>query len=160
MPGAVRAARLGGVDPALALATAAAVSSLLLTGLIWVVQLVVYPAFSGVGPAEWAAYHRAHSVRMTVAVAAPWAVQGLSAAGLLLLRPAALPVGLVVGHAALVAVPVAVTAAASLPAHAVLQRRPDPAAARRLLRTNWLRVLAWSGSAATGTALLLAAAQR
>jgi hypothetical protein len=138
-----------------ALTAAAAVTSLLLTGLIWVVALVVYPAFRLVGAADWQAYHRAHSRRITWAVAPPWAVQGLSALGLLALRPAALPLSLLLAHAALVAVPVAVTVGWSVPAHERLARGPDPAALRRLLVTNWLRVAGWTGSAVTGTASLL-----
>jgi hypothetical protein len=147
-------------EPGLAavLATAAAVSSLLLAGLIWVVHLVVYPAFALVGPAQWADYHRARSQRITVTVGRPWAVQGLSALGLLALRPEPAPLALVLAHAALVALPVAVTAVSSMPAHRRLSTGPDDAARDRLLAGNRLRVAAWTGSAVTGTWLLLAVA--
>ncbi len=37
-------------------------STAVLAGLVWVVQLVVYPAFRLVGPSPaWAAYHAAHT---------------------------------------------------------------------------------------------------
>lgn len=143
---------------ATALATAAAVSSLLLAGLIWVVHLVVYPAFALVGPAQWADYHRAHSQRITVAVGPPWALQGLSALGLLAVRPEPVPLALVLGHAVLVALPVVVTVLSSVPAHQRLSAGPDDEARSRLLGGNRLRVAAWTGSAVTGTWILLAVA--
>ncbi len=58
-----------------------------LTGLGWVVQLVVYPAFRLVVPTPaWTAFHAAHQRRMATVVTTPWAVQGTTLAALLLRR--------------------------------------------------------------------------
>jgi hypothetical protein len=103
-------------------------------------------------------YHRAHSQRIAVAVGPPWAVQGLCALGLLALRPEPAPLALVVAHAALVALPVAVTVVSSVPAHRRLSAGPDDEARSRLLGGNRLRVAAWTGSAVTGIWPLLARA--
>ena len=133
------------------LAVAHAAAALLLTGLVWTVQVLVYPGFREVGPTPaWPAAHAGHVRRITPLVAVPWAVQGLSVAGLLLLRPSAL----VVLAAALGAVTVAVTALVSVPLHRRLEDGWDPAVADRLVRTNWWRTAAWTASAAVGLALL------
>ena len=59
-------------------------ASAVLTGVGWVVQLVVYPAFRLVGGDAWAPYHRAHTRAITRVVGLPWLVQGVSTAALLL----------------------------------------------------------------------------
>jgi hypothetical protein len=64
------------------------VATAVLAGMVWVVQLVVYPAFRSVGPtASWHAYHRRHTTAMATVIALPWAVQGLTVGLLLLRRP-------------------------------------------------------------------------
>ncbi len=135
------------------LAHAAATCSL--AGLVWVVQLVVYPAFLTVGPTPaWAGYHAAHSRAMTTVVLVPWAVHGLTCALLLLDRPAGVPLPLALLAGALGLATVAVTAGASVPLHTRLGAGYDPVLARRLLSTNRLRVAAWTGAAALSLVLL------
>lgn len=122
-----------------------------LAGLVWVVQLVVYPAFRLVGPtAAWAEHHARHSSGMVAAVALPWAVQGVTVA--LLLRD---PSPLVLAAAVLAAATVAVTVLVSVPQHERLGRGWDDAAARRLLRTNWLRTAAWTAGTVVAALLVL-----
>ena len=129
-----------------------------LAGLVWVVQLVVYPGFLLVGPtAAWPAFHDAHGRAMALAVVVPWAVQGATLAVLLLDRPPGVPVALVLLAAALGVVTVAVTGVSSVPLHGRLQPY-DPELARRLLATNWLRTAAWTAAAGCGAAMVLAAA--
>jgi hypothetical protein len=128
-----------------------------LTGLVWVVQLVVYPGFRAVGPtAAWPAAHAAHSRAMVLAVTGPWAVQGVTLGVLLLRRPAGVPLWLVLLAAALGLVTVAVTVASSVPLHGRLQPY-DPVLADRLVATNWLRTAAWTAGAACAAAMVLAA---
>ena len=63
-----------------------AASTCALAGLVWVVQLVVYPGFREVGPTHaWPAAHAAHSRRISLTVGPPWMVQAVTLA-LLLLR--------------------------------------------------------------------------
>lgn len=131
-----------------------------LTGLVWVVQLVVYPGFRAVGSAaSWPSFHDAHSRAMGLAVGPPWAVQGGTLAVLLVDRPAGVPTWLVLLAAALGLVTVVVTLVWSVPLHGRLQPY-DPDAAGRLLKTNWLRTAAWTAGLACAAAMvLLAAAQ-
>jgi len=138
------------VDDVLLQVHAAATAAL--AGLVWVVQLVVYPAFLIAGPtAAWPAYHRRHTTATALVVAVPWAVQGLAVAALLVRQPGPL----VLLAAALAAVTVAVTVLVSVPLHTRLGTAYDDDAARRLIRTNWARTAAWTAGAVV--AALLAA---
>jgi hypothetical protein len=129
-------------------------STLPLVGLIWFVQIVAYPLFAQVGPAEFARYHAAHSSLITMVVgplmlvelvaAIAWAVDG----GADTSRPVAWA-GLL-----LVLVAWGVTAFVSVPQHAVLGRGFDVQAHATLVTTNWLRTLAWSARGALLLGLL------
>jgi hypothetical protein len=138
-----------GLDLAAVAATVHAVATLLLTGLAWTVQLVVYPGFREAAPA-WPAAHEAHTRRTARAVGPPWAAQGLSVGALLLLRPDPL----VLLAAALALVPVVSTVLLQVPLHRRLSRGYDAGAVDRLVRTSWLRTAAWSAGAVCGVALL------
>lgn len=139
------------------LVTAHAVSTLLLTGMIWTVQVVHYPLFTRVGPDGFVAYEASHSVRMAALVAVPWSVQGLTTAGLLLVPPPGVPTPLVGAAAALAATPVVVTLLASVPAHRQLGDGFDAAVHRRLVRTNWVRTAAWSVHSGVAVAIAVTA---
>ena len=125
-----------------------------LAGVAWVVQLVVYPAFAQVGPAEWAGYHARHTRAITRVVAVPWVVQVVSAVALVL-RPPADNVAAAIGLAVLALVPVVVTITAAVPAHQRLAVAEDGISeVRTLLRANAARGLAWTGSTALAATLL------
>jgi len=127
-----------------------------LAGLIWVVQVVVYPSFRASGPGPmWPAVHADHTRRMAVVVSVPWAVQGLTLAALLLRRPDGAPLPLLLLTGVLAAITVAVTVLSSVPLHTRLAAGYDDDLARRLVATNWLRTAAWTAGA--GCALALAA---
>ena len=127
------------------------VATAVCAGVVWVVQLVVYPSFRlRGGGASWPALHAAHSRAMVLAVGPPWAVQGGTLAALLV-RDGPSPLLLLTGALALTTV--VVTVAVSVPLHTRLGAGYDPALARRLLDTNWLRVVAWT--AAAGVALAM-----
>jgi hypothetical protein len=129
-----------------------AAATLLLTGIAWVVQIVVYPAFPLVPEQNWDRYHRAHSRGMTQVIALPWLAQVVSL--VLLLLGGGIAVGrLIAVDAILVALPVAVTVLA-VRVHAGLDPSGHPAQVRRLLRLNLARTLAWS----TGSVVALVVA--
>lgn len=125
-----------------------AASTLALTGLIWMVQLVHYPLLASVGAAEFPAYHAAHARRISWIVAPLMGVELLSTGWLVVFRPEELPATAVWVGAALVAFVWGVTAVVQVPQHARLARGRDPAVLRSLVRLNWLRTLAWTARAA------------
>lgn len=131
-----------------ALLLAHATSSAALAGLIWTVQLVVYPGFGEVGrTTAWPTVHAAHTRRMGTLVGLPWAVQGLTLVALLVRRPDGVDLLLLLVVAALAAVPVLVTVTVSVPMHGRLSRGWDDGAWRRLVRMNWWRTAAWTAGA-------------
>lgn len=120
------------------------VSTLMMAGLIWTIQLVHYPLFARVGPAEWVPYHEEHTRRISLLVI-PLMCCELATAGWLALQPppgipaAAAWVGLgLVGWLWLV------TAAIQVPQHTRLGERYQPELVGKLVAGNWLRTAAWS----------------
>ncbi len=130
------------------------VATSMLTGIIWTVQLVHYPLMALVGRDGFASYEAAHAPRMAAVVVVPWAVQGITAAWLLVERPATVGAALAWSGAAAAALTVVVTLGWSVPAHARLAAGFDAHVHARLVRTNWLRTAAWTTHAAI--ALLIA----
>jgi hypothetical protein len=121
------------------------IATVYMTGVIWMVQLVHYPLMALVGD-SYIEYQRVHMDRMGFVVGLPMVVEALSA--LLLLRaPFSAPawerwVGLgLVGCAWLV------TALASVPAHSRLAQGFDAETHAFLVRSNWLRTVAWTARA-------------
>ena len=119
-------------------------ATLLMVGVIWIVQVVHYPLFAGVGADGWAAYEAAHQSRITLVVGPLMVAELVTAVWLVLDRPAALPAWAVVLGAVLVGVLWASTAFLQVPLHNALGGAFDADAHGRLVATNWLRTLAWT----------------
>ena len=131
-----------------------AAASLAMTGLIWFVQLVHYPLFSLAARHSFTEFALEHQRRTTWLVA-PLMVAEAVAAGLLLARA---PGPATWAGAALLAVIWLSTACLQVPQHRRLARGFEPRAAKRLLRTNWLRTVAWTARAGIALALFGGAA--
>jgi len=118
-----------------------------LTGLVWTVQLVVYPALLLVGRAEFPRYHAAHTQGMGWAVGAPMVLELALAAWLAWAAyhaPHATP-ALALTQLGLVLLIWVVTFFVSVPFHNRLAAHGyDYVVLDGLLRTNWLRTLAWT----------------
>lgn len=119
-------------------------STLFMTGLIWFVQIVHYPLFAAVGSDAFAAYSRSHQALTTFVVGPPMLVEALTAAVLVIARPAGVPSWMPWTGLALVGVIWLSTAALQIPAHARLSSGFDPAVGAALVSTNWIRTVAWS----------------
>ena len=123
-------------------------STLVMTGVIWFVQVVHYPLFAGVGEERFVAYAAVHS-RTTSWVVAPPMVLELTSAILLLAKPpdgvssTALQVAL-----GLTVVTWLATFLLSVPMHTRLATAFDRDAWRRLVATNWVRTAAWTARSA------------
>lgn len=113
-------------------------------GLVWVIQLLVYPGFAHMVGGDWVAVHDRHTRIMGLLVSGPWAVQGLTCAVLLVWRPPGVPLVAALAAAACGAVTVIVTVLVSVPCHRRLAQGWDPAVHARLTRTNWWRTAAWT----------------
>lgn len=115
-------------------------------GLIWVVQLVTYPAFLHVPADRFRACHRDHMNRISWIVV-PLLLAELASALWLLVDPDATvgPVQpWVVGS---LGVAWAATFFIQIPLHQKLKAGFDQTLLQRLVRTNWIRTLAWTAKA-------------
>jgi len=119
-------------------------TTLAMVGVIWVVQVVHYPLFAGVGADGWNAYEAAHQATITRVVAPLMVAELATAVWLVLDRPAALPAWAVAAGAALVGLIWASTAFVQVPLHTALGRAFDTDVHARLVATNWIRTTLWT----------------
>jgi hypothetical protein len=124
--------------------------TLFMAGLIWFVQIVHYPLFARVGHAGFPEYERWHARRTGWVVAGPMLAELAAAVTIIWCIGGALAwIG-----AGLLAVIWFSTWCWQVPAHRRLEAEFDPAAHRRLVRTNWVRTVAWSARGVIALALL------
>lgn len=125
-----------------------------MTGLIWFVQVCHYPLFAMVGAEAFQAFEEAYTRSTTLIIvplmlgelgAALWLTFGSAAAAL---RPLAW------WGLALLAVIWLSTFLVQVPLHEQLMGGFDPVVHLRLVRSNWIRTLAWSGRAALALAMI------
>lgn len=148
----------GVAGPTPAVAVVHLVATLMMAGLIVFVQVVHYPLKSRVGPEAFPGYQAGHTVRTSWVVVPLMVVELVSALWLAALPPTAglRPVALL-GALLLGGVWIS-TALLQAPAHGRLARGFDAAVHRRLVRSNWIRTLAWLGRVPVALALALPAA--
>lgn len=122
-------------------------AALFLTGVIWIVQLLVYPAFAFVRDADFSAFHRRHTSSISPVVG-PAMIVELAASGWLALFPPLAGATLArVGFGLALAIWVS-TFFVQVPLHDALARGFDADAHRRLVATNWIRTVLWTLRAA------------
>lgn len=127
--------------------------TVMMTGVIWFVQLVHYPLMSRVPPEAMCVYAREHARRTTWIVAPLMIAEAAIAAGLLVM-PTRLPPWLLIAGAALVVAAWVATFGLSVPCHNRLGREYDAATVRRLVRTNWIRTFAWTARSVIALSLI------
>jgi hypothetical protein len=122
-----------------------AAATLFMVGVIWFVQIVHYPLMARVTAGEFAAYEREHQNRTTFVVAPTMLAEAATAALIIVLRPPGLGLFLPVVGICLLAVIWMSTLFAQVPLHASLSNGFDAVAHRRLVLSNWIRTLLWTG---------------
>jgi hypothetical protein len=126
-------------------------------GLIWFVQVVHYPLFAAVGRDGFVSYETAHRRRTAFVVGPLMAAEGLSAVVLVVAPPAGVGPALPVAGLVLLGVIHMSTVWLQIPQHAELNEGYDDATVRRLVRSNWVRTLGWSGRCAIAVAMVIVA---
>ena len=138
-----------------------ALASVFMAGLIWTMQLVHYPLFAMVGDEGGAGrferYERSHMNRIGTIVGPMMLLEGVAVLGLLIARPASVPRWMLMVGLGLLLVNWVSTATLQGPIHQRLAKRFDTALLRRLVLTNWIRTVAWSGRAALSLAMMAVA---
>ncbi len=141
----------------MAVLLANAASALVLTGVIWVVQLVLYPLFSQVGTGRWGAYHGQHTRRIGWVVVPAMAVELASSVALPFVRPAGVAAWMPVAALALTLLALGMTGVFGTADHGRLSRGYDQRIVRRLIDVGWVRTAAWSAHGVLALAMLAAA---
>lgn len=118
--------------------------SLFMTGLIWFVDRVHYPLFERVEPGSFARYHAEHGARTTLVVIAPMVLELVTSAMLVVKRPPGTGPALAWAGLAAAVATWAATAFLAVPMHEILGRGFDADAHRRLVRTDAVRLVAWT----------------
>jgi len=127
------------------LVVAHAAATLVMVGVIWFVQVVHYPLMARVSASEFAAYEHEHQNRTTFVVAPTMLIEAVAAAVLLVVAPPGLGRILPAAGIALLAVIWLSTFLVQVPLHMRLADGFDAGVHRKLVWSNWLRTLAWTG---------------
>jgi len=128
--------------------------AVVMTAVIWFVQLVQYPMFARIGPLEFPAYATEYQRRVGWIVIGPMLLEVATAVGLVIWhssfasRPAMIAALILLGVAWLF------TFFVQVPIHERLRLAKDEAAIHRLVSTNWGRTIAWTGRAVLTGALV------
>ena len=113
-------------------------------GLIWAVQVVQYPLFARIGREAFPDYHAAYLRRVTPVVGPLMVAEAATALGLLAAPPPGTCPPMPWVGAFLIVVIWISTAFLQVPCHRQLEAGFDANALRLLVRTNWVRTLAWT----------------
>lgn len=128
------------------------VATWFMVGLIWTIHFVHYPLFAEVGDATYVAFQAAHVERIGRVLLVPWAVEGITAAAILLIafttRDRRLLPPAVIGAVAM-GVILLISGFWSAPAHGELADGFDAEVHQRLMNADLVRTLAWTVRGAT-----------
>ncbi len=127
-----------------ALLSAHLISTLLMVGIIWFVQLVHYPLMAQVGGEQFREYARLHQTRTTLVVVGPMLVEAITAICLWVWCPRLRSSPAFWAASVLLVLIWASTAWWQVPLHQSLASGFDEHRIQRLVESNWLRTVAWS----------------
>jgi hypothetical protein len=130
------------------------VATAFMAGLIVFVQVVHYPLMAKVGDSSFVAYEAGHTVRTGWVVIPPMVTELGSAVMLVTVGGSDSAGGIAWLGLGLLIVVWGATALIQAPAHGRLGKGFDPAVHRKLVRTNWIRTVAWLARVPVAVALL------
>ncbi len=120
------------------------IAGLLMTGIIWFVQIVHYPLFSEVGASGFTDYEKLHTFRTAIIVMPPMCIELITAILLITFLKGKIPMGTRIGIAGMTWIIWALTFFIHVPQHEVLSEGFDPAVYQSLVSTNWFRTSLWT----------------
>lgn len=112
-----------------------------LAGLIWTVQLILYPAFAYSDPRQFASLHAMHSSKITAVVGPAMTLELVTAIALFFQEMSHWIWSLNLASIVLIWL---WTAFVSMPIHQGLSQGFELDRINRLVRTNWLRTIVWT----------------
>ncbi len=135
-----------------------AAATLFMFGVICVMQIVHYPLFSLVGSRGFAFYQESHMRLITWVVGPAMLLELITALALVWYQPLGLTLWQVWTGFALLAIIWCSTMLVQGPTHQELRSGFDEDLHRRLVRTNWIRTVAWGGRSILVLAMICTAA--
>lgn len=115
-----------------------------MVGVIWTVQLVIYPLFNHIGIDSFNEYHARYMNRITWIVGPLMLIEIITAFLLCYLFWSTSYQGLLITNAALVVSIWLVTAILQVPAHQALAQQYTAEAVDSLVKGNWVRTAIWT----------------
>ena len=119
-------------------------TTLFMTGLIWLVQVVHYPLFAEVGPDHFHQYHTYHSQWITPIVGPIMLAELLTAGLLIQSAPEFIPGWHLLLGLGLIILIWGSTAVVQIPLHNELSRNFSLESVHKLVAGNWIRTVAWT----------------
>ena len=119
-------------------------TTLYLVGVIWLVQLLVYPSMGQVGADGYATYHNLHTSRITPVVAPAMIVELLTAIYFVFVSLEKVSYLYFLLGLGLVLIIWISTFLVQVPLHEKLGAAFDAAVQKRLVQTNWIRTIGWT----------------
>ncbi|MDB4358742.1 hypothetical protein N9Z18_00715 [Verrucomicrobiales bacterium] len=115
-----------------------------MVGVIWTVQLVIYPLFNHIGSDSFSEYHDRYMNRITWIAGPLMLIEIITAFLLSYLFWSTSYQGLLITNAALVVSIWIVTAILQVPAHQALAQQYTAEAVDSLVKGNWVRTSIWT----------------
>ena len=119
-------------------------ATLAMAGLIWFVQIVHYPLFSSVGPAQFVGYEARHTRRTGWVVGVLMPAEAGTGLWLAIDPPGQVGNLILLIGLALIALLWITTLLWQVPLHRRLTAGYQPGLVSRLVRSNWVRTAIWS----------------
>lgn len=118
--------------------------TLYMTGVIWIIQIIHYPLFKLVGEHSFASYHKTHIQKTSLVIAAPMVLELLTGLYLLIDDQAWRNNLVFVASCTLLIFIWISTFLISVPKHDILSKKFNDLEVNALIKTNWIRTIAWS----------------
>ncbi|MDX2110820.1 MAG: hypothetical protein SFY80_11320 [Verrucomicrobiota bacterium] len=119
--------------------------ALVMTGVIWTVQLAIYPLFRDIPPPAFVAYHQRYTFWISCIVVPVMVMEAVCALWLLIRITTYSGYGAIIGAAtALLVVNLLSTFFILVPQHNRLHEGFDRPTHRMLVRANWIRTAGWT----------------
>jgi hypothetical protein len=123
-------------------------ATIFMAGVLWTMQLLNYPLLALVGAEAFPRYEAAHNRRFALVVVPGVLAAAAGGIGLAASRPSQVPAWAPAWELALLVVVIISTAALQGRQHRVLAGGFDQRTLSLLVRSNWIRVAAWSAAGA------------
>lgn len=129
-------------------------TTVFMSGVIWIIQVLHYPLFNMVGRENFGAYEIAHSNLISLIVAPVMLLELGFTAWIFFVPPVSVPSSLNWLNTILLAIIWLSTAFLQVPQHSILSSGFNEKAYRILVNSNWIRTVAWSAKAVIASVMV------